>query len=96
MAYTMIAAYHPSSTQPGERRLATIALVGLLLLGLILRLVVTFAFPSINSPDEICQTVEQALRLTTGVGIAAEPEGVISDTILPATMYWVLPGGLSD
>jgi hypothetical protein len=72
MAYTMIAAYHPSSTQPGERRLATIALVGLLLLGLILRLVVTFAFPSINSPDEIYQTVEQALRLTTGVGIAAD------------------------
>jgi len=69
MAYTMIAAYHPSSTQPGERRLATIALVGLLLLGLILRLVATFAFPSINSLDEIYQTIEQAGRLTTGVGI---------------------------
>jgi hypothetical protein len=54
---------------PQEKIAAHAALVALLSLALILRLVVTFEFPNINHPDEIYQTIEQALRLTTGAGI---------------------------
>jgi hypothetical protein len=57
---------------------------GLLLLGLILRLVITFAFPNINHPDETYQTLEQALRLTTGVGFVPwEFETGIRSWLLP-------------
>jgi GPI mannosyltransferase 3 len=66
------------------RGLATMLLAGLLLLGLILRLVITFAFPSINVPDETYQTIEQALRLTTGVGFVPwEFETGIRSWLLP-------------
>jgi hypothetical protein len=60
-------------------------LAGLLLLGLILRLVITFAFPSINVPDETYQTLEQALRLNTGVGF-------VPWEFVTGIRSWVLPG----
>jgi phosphatidylinositol glycan class B len=77
---------------PQEKIAAHAALVALLSLALILRLVVTFEFPNINHPDEIYQTIEQALRLTTGAGIVPWEfkRGIRS---------WVLPGlfaGLMD
>jgi hypothetical protein len=58
-----------SKRLPRENIAAGAALAAILLLGLILRLVVTFEFPNINHPDEIYQTVEQAHRLTIGPGI---------------------------
>jgi GPI mannosyltransferase 3 len=70
----------------------TTALIAVVSVGLILRLGVTFEFPNINEPDEIYQTIEQAHRLTTGVGIVPwEFERGIRS--------WVLPGlfaGLMD
>src|SRR5262245_733815 len=76
---------HLSSTRPGRRRLVTMLLAGLLLFSLILRLVITFAFPSINWPDETWQTLEQARRLTTGVG-------GIPWEFVTGIRSWALPG----
>ena len=69
-----------------QEKIATIAaFIAVVSLGLILRLVLTFQFPNINEPDEIYQTIEQARRLTTGVGIVPwEFERGIRS--------WVLPG----
>src|SRR5437016_2397471 len=78
---------------PSQEKIATnAAFLAVVSLGLILRLWVTFEFPNINHPDEIYQTIEQARRLTTGVGIVPWEfeRGVRS---------WVLPGifaGLMD
>jgi GPI mannosyltransferase 3 len=75
-----------------EKIATSVALVAVVSLGLILRLVVTFEFPSINHPDEIYQTVEQARRLTTGVGI-------VPWEFERGTRSWALPGlfaGLMD
>jgi len=70
---------------PQEKIAAHAALVALLSLALILRLVVTFEFPNINHPDEIYQTIEQALRLTTGAGIVPwEFKRGIRSWVLPA------------
>jgi len=61
------------------------AFLAVMSLGLILRLLLTFEFPNINHPDEIYQTIEQARRLTTGIGIVPwEFERGIRS--------WVLPG----
>jgi GPI mannosyltransferase 3 len=65
----MIAACRLSRVLPQEKIAINTALVGIVSLGLILRLVVTFEFPNIDHPDEIYQTIEQARRLVTGAGI---------------------------
>lgn len=57
-------------------------------LALFLRLVVTFEYPNINHPDEIYQTLEQARRLTTGVG-------VIPWEFAKGIRSWFLPGILA-
>jgi hypothetical protein len=77
-----------SITSPHKKIIANAVLLAVLSLGITLRLVVTFKFPDIYHPDEIYQTVEQARRLSTGVGIVPWEfeRGVRS---------WVLPGLLA-
>src|SRR5438874_6010886 len=81
----MVRTDHLTKTRAGKGSLATMLLSGLLLIGLILRLVITFRFPSINHPDEIYQTLEQARRLTTG-------EGFVPWEVLTGIRSWALPG----
>jgi hypothetical protein len=88
----MIVACRFSKVLSQERIATNAALVAVVSLGLILRLGVTFEFPNINHADEIYQTIEQAHRLTTGVGIVPWEfnRGIRS---------WALPGlfaGLMD
>jgi phosphatidylinositol glycan class B len=88
----MIAVCRPCTALSQEKIATNAALVAVLLLGLILRLGVTIEFPNINHPDEIYQTIEQARRLTTGVGI-------IPWEFERGIRSWALPGffaGLMD
>jgi phosphatidylinositol glycan class B len=54
---------------PNERRLALIAMGGLVILTIVLRLVPLVFVPSINWWDEIFQSTEQAHRLVYGYGL---------------------------
>ena len=62
-----------------------IALFGLLVFGLILRLVVTFVFPNIDHPDEIYQTF--------GAGSPADYRyGFVPWEYVTGIRSWALPG----
>lgn len=65
-----------------------VALASLALIAFALRLAPVFAFPSIDYPDEIFQTIEQAHRLTFGYG-------VVPWEFEYGSRSWMLPGALA-
>lgn len=69
-------------------RLATLLLSITILLALLLRVSVAFAFPNIFWPDEIFQTLEPAHRLSYG-------NGIVSWEFRIGTRSWVFPGVLA-
>lgn len=68
--------------------LATLLLSITILLALLLRVSVAFAFPNIFWPDEIFQTLEPAHRLSYG-------NGIVSWEFRIGTRSWVFPGVLA-
>ena len=90
----MIAVWRLSKASLHEKIATNAALVGVVSLGLILRLGVTFEFPNINHADEIYQTIEQARRLTTGAGVVPwEFETGIRSWMLPGLFAGVMDLG---
>jgi hypothetical protein len=72
------------------RRVTADMAAGALVLGvaLVARLLPVFVFPSINYPDEVFQTLEQAHRLVFGTGL-------VPWEFVYGTRSWVLPGALA-
>src|SRR5579872_2023631 len=76
----------PVQTRPADAvNPALIAGVAIYLIAFALRLLPVFAFPGINFPDEIFQTIEPAHRLVYGTGL-------VPWEFLYGTRSWVLPG----
>src|SRR5579863_2695849 len=76
----------PIRTRPADAvDAALIAGVTIYLIAFALRLLPFFAFPGINFPDEIFQTIEPAHRLVYGTGL-------VPWEFLYGTRSWALPG----